>query len=108
MHSVPFGCLMKLGAKRAELVLKFMQEVASEFSARNAPDPPHWTLNCHFGVFRTIYVHSGPFSCHTKLGAKRAELVPKFAPRSRVEIFLNKRTRISPLDPKPMIWVLFG
>ena len=28
----------------------------------------------------------------------------RFAPRSRVEIFRNERTRISPLDPKPMIW----
>ena len=26
-------------------------EVASEFFAMNAPDPPHWTLNSCFGVF---------------------------------------------------------
>ena len=25
--------------------------------------PPHWTLNCRFGAFRTIWVHSGPFGC---------------------------------------------
>ena len=31
--------------KRAELVQKFVHEVASEFFATNAPDPPHWTLN---------------------------------------------------------------
>ena len=40
----------------------------------------------------------------TKLGAKRAELVEKFVPRSRVEIFRNKRTRSTPLDPKLPFW----
>ena len=50
-------------------------EVASEFFATNAPNPPHWTLNSCFGAFRTIWVHFGPFGCLIKLGAKRAELV---------------------------------
>ena len=39
-----------------------------------------------------------------KLGAKRAELVQKFVPRSRVGIFCNERTRSTPLDPKLMFW----
>jgi hypothetical protein len=86
---------MKLGAKRAELVQKFVHEVASKFFATNAPDPPDWTLNCHFCAFLTISVHSGPFGGLTKLGAKRAELVQKFVPRSRVGIFCNERTRSS-------------
>ena len=35
-------CLMKLGAKWAELVQKVrFHEVASKFFATNAPDPPH-------------------------------------------------------------------
>jgi hypothetical protein len=68
----------------------------------NAPDPLHWTLNGRFGAFRTIWVHSGPFGCLTKLGAKRAELVQKFVPRSNVRIFRNERTRSTPLDPKLM------
>ena len=38
----------------------------------------------------------------TKLGAKRAELVQKFVPRSRVGIFRNERTRATLLDPKLM------
>ena len=59
-------------------------EVASDIFATNAPDPPHWTLNLHFGVFRNIWVHSGQFGRLTKLGAKRAELVQKFVPRSRI------------------------
>jgi len=47
-HLGAFGtifCLTKLGAKRAELVEKFVHEVALEFFATNAPDSPHWTLN---------------------------------------------------------------
>src|SRR6185312_8752607 len=76
----------------------------------NAPDPPHWTLNRRFGAFHT-WVHSGPFGCLTKVGAKWAELVQRFAPRSRVEIFRNERTRFSPLDPKTddlVRFILFG
>ena len=49
-------------------------------------------------------MHPGPFGCFTKLGAKRAELVQKFVSRSRVGIFLNERTRSTPMDPKLMFW----
>jgi hypothetical protein len=49
-------------------------------------------------------VHSGPFGCLTKLGAKLAELVQKFVPRSRVGIFHNERAHCTPLDPKLMFW----
>ena len=44
------------------------------FSQRMHPSP-HWTLNSCSGAFRTIWLHSGPFGCLAKLGAKRAELV---------------------------------
>ena len=67
-------------------------EVASEFFTTNATDPPQWTLNSHFGAFHTNLVHLGPFGCLTKLGAKWAELVQKFVPRSHVRIFRNKCT----------------
>ena len=36
----------------------------------------------------------------TEVGAKRAKLVQKFVPRSRVGIFRNKHTRSTPSDPK--------
>ena len=55
-------------------------------------------------MFHTIWVHSGPFGCLTKLGAKRAEQVPKFVPRSCVRIFRNERTRSTPLYPKLTFW----
>ena len=50
------------------------------------------------------WVHSGPFGCLTKLGAKRAELVQNFVKRSRIRIFRNERTRSTPLDPKLTFW----
>jgi len=51
-------------------------------------------------------MHLGPFGCIRKLGAKRAELVQKFVPRSRVGIFHNKGTRSTPLDRKMMFWYI--
>ena len=100
VHSGPFGCLTKLGAKRAELVQKFVPRCrVGVFFTTNAPDPPHWTLNRCFGVFRTIWVLSGPFGCLTKLGAKRAKQVQKFVPRGRIGIFQNERTRSTPVGP---------
>jgi len=52
-------------------------------------------------------VHLGPFGCLTKLGAKQADLVQKFLPRSCVGIFRNERTRSTPLDSKLKIMVRF-
>jgi hypothetical protein len=46
----------------------------------------------------------GPFGCRKKLGAKQAEVVQNFVPRSRVGIFRNERTRSNPLDSKLMFW----
>ena len=57
-----------------------------------------------FGAFRTIWVHSGPFGCLSKLGAKRAELVQKFEPRGCIRIIRNERTRSTPLKPKLTFW----
>src|SRR6185436_6212936 len=108
---VLFGCIRdRLVALRnsvqngTNLCKSSCHEVASEFFAMNAPDPPHWTLNFRFGAFRTILVHSGPFGCLTKLGAKWAELVHKFVPQSLVGIFRNEHTRSNPLDPKLPFW----
>ena len=47
---------------------------------------------------------SWPLGCLTKLGAKRAELVPKFVPGCRVGIFRNEHTRSTLLDPKLTFW----
>ena len=65
---------------------------------RSTPLDTKLTFSCGFRSFRTIYVHSGPFGCLTKLGAKWTELVQKLVPRSRVGIFHNERTRSTLLD----------
>ena len=80
VHLEPFGCHTNHGVKRAELVQKFVPRSCIGFFTMNTPDPPHWPLNSRFGVFRTLWMHLGPFGCRTKLGAKRAEVVQKFVP----------------------------
>ena len=57
-----------------------------------------------FLCVHTILVHLGPFGLLLKLGAKQAEQVQKFVPRSRVGIFRNQRTQSTPLDPELMFW----
>jgi len=77
----------------------------SEFFAKNAPDPHHWTLNSCFGLFLSTWVHLGPFRYCTKLGAKWAnllQLMQKFVPQSLVRISRNLRSRSTQLDPKLM------
>ena len=106
VHYGPFCCVMKLGAKRAELVQKFVPRSGVGILTTTLPDPPHWTLNLRFAEFATIWVHSGPFGCLMKLGAKRAELVQMFVPRSRVGFFRNERTRSTPFPPKLMFWCI--
>ena len=99
MHLGPFGCLTKLGAIRAKLVQKFVPRsrirIFRNKRTRSSPLDHKLTFWCV-----SYCLHSGPFGCLTKLGAKRAELVQKFVPRSRVGIFHNERTRSNPLDPK--------
>ena len=56
-----------------------------------------WCISYYSGAFMAAWLL-------TKLGAKRAELVQKFVPRSRVRIFRNKHTRSTPFDSKLMFW----
>ena len=104
MHSGLFGCLTKLGAKRAELVQKFVPRSRVGMFRNERTRSTHWTINWHFDALRTIWVHSGPFGCLTKLGAKRPEQVQKFVPRGHVRIILNENTRSTPLEPKLTFW----
>ena len=92
MCFVLFGCLTKLGAKRAELVQKFVPRsrvgIFCKERTRTTPLDP----KLMFGAFRTICVHLVPFGCLTELGAKQAEQVQKLVLRSRVGIFHKERT----------------
>ena len=76
------------------------------FSQRTYQVHPIRPPNRCVGAFRTIWVLFGPFGCLTKLGAKRAELVQKFVPRSRIGIFRDEGTRSTPLDPKLTFWCI--
>ena len=92
-HLGPFGCLTELGSKRAELVQKFVPRSRIRIfryeGTRSTPLDPKLTF-----CFVSYYLGAlGMFGCLTKLGAKRAELVQKFVPRSRVGMFRNERTR---------------
>src|SRR6185312_2406062 len=99
MHSGPFGWLTKLGGKHVELVQKLVLGrrvgIFHNERTRSTPLVPKLTFWCV-----SYYLDSGPFGCLPTLGAKRAELVQKFVPRSGFGIFRNECTRSTPLDPK--------
>ena len=108
VHSGPFWLSYetrcKTGRTNAKVCATKSHWNFSQESTRSTPLDP----KLMFSLFCTIWVHLGPFGCLTKLSAKRAELVRNFVPRSRIEIFRNKRTRSTYLDPKLMFrWVLY-
>jgi len=73
----------------------------SEFFTMNAPDLDPYLM------FRSVSYYLGAFGtvcCVTTLSSKRAKLVQKIVPRSRVRIFRNERTRSTPLDSKLTFW----
>ena len=58
-------------------------------------------------MFQCVSYYLGAFGivcCITTLSSKRAKLVQKFVPRSRIRIFRNERTRSTPLDSKLTFW----
>ena len=104
MHSGPFGCLTKLGAKQAEVVQKFVSRsrvgIFGNECTQSTPLDSKQTFWCIFydlGAFGTVWL---PYETR----CKTAELVQKFVPRSRVRIFCNERNRSTPLDPKLTFW----
>ena len=52
-----------------------------------------WCISYHLGAFGTVWLHY-------ETRCKRAQLVQKFVPRSRVGVFRDECTRSTPLDPK--------
>ena len=106
MHSGPFGCLTKLGEKRAERVQKFVPRgrvriIRNECTRSTLLDPKltFWCVLYYLGAFGTVWL---PYETR----CKKAELVQKFGPRSSVGIFHNERTHSTPLDPKLMFWCI--
>ena len=106
MHSGPFGCLTKLGAKQAEVVQKFVPRsrvgIFGNECTQSTPLDSKQTFLCilyDLGAFGTVWL---PYETR----CKTAELPQKFVPRSRVGIFCNERTRSTPLDPKLTFWCI--
>ena len=104
MRFVLFGCLMELGAKRAELVQKFVPRsrlrIFHNERTRFSHLDPKLIFRCvsyYLGLIGTVWL---PYETRCKTGRK----VQKFVPRSRVRIFRNERTRFSHLDPKQTFW----
>ena len=104
VHLGPFGCLTELGAKRAELVQKFVTRsrigIFRNERTRSTPLDPKlmfWCVTNHLGAIRTVWL---PYESRWKTSRTSATVVP----RSRIGIFRNKHTRSTPLDPKLMFW----
>ena len=93
---LPYKTRCKMGRTSAKVRATKSRRNFSSERTRSTPLDPKLTYWC----VRTIWEHLGLFGSLTKLGAKRAELVEKFMPRSRVGILCNERTRCTPLDPK--------
>ena len=92
---LPYSTQCKTGRSGAKV--RAMKSCRN-FSQRTDPIHP-------FGHLPHVSVRFVLFGCiwdslFTTLSSKRAKLVQKFVPRSRVRIFRNERTRSTPFDPK--------
>ena len=111
MHLGPFGCLTKLGAKRAELVQKFLPRnririVCNEQNQSNPLDPKltFWCISYHLGASRTIWFC---YETRCKIGRTSAKVR---ATKSRRN-FLQLSHPIHPTRPELKIlvrFILFG
>ena len=74
------------------------------FSQRTHPIHPIGTQTDVLVLFVLFACIRYRLVAFTNFAAKRAELVQKFVPRSRVGLFCNERTRSNPWDPKQTFW----
>jgi len=106
VHSELFGGLTKLGAKRVELVQKFVPRsrvgIFRNERTRASPLDPKllfWCVSYYLDAFGTVWL---PYETWFKTGRTSGKVR---ATKSR-QNFRNKRTRNSPLDPKLMFWCI--
>src|SRR6185503_7745444 len=76
VHSVSFGCLTKLGAKRDELVQKFVPRsrvgiFRNERTRSTQLDPKPWCVSYYLGAFRTVWL---PYETRCKTGRTSAKV----------------------------------
>ena len=78
MHSGPFGCLTKLGGKRADLVQMFVSRscigIFRNDCTQSTPFGPKlmfWCILYHLGVFETVWL---PYKARWKTGRTSAKV----------------------------------
>ena len=78
VYSGPFGCLTKLGAKRAELVQMFEPRncvrIFRNERTRSTPFVPKltfWCVSYHLGAFKTVWL---PYETRCKTGRTSAKV----------------------------------
>ena len=91
---LPYETRCKMGRTSAKVRARSRVEFFWNEHNQSTPLDPKlifWCISYHLGEF-------GTFACLMKLGAKRAELVQKFLPRSRVGFFTTNPSnhRIGP------------
>ena len=97
---LPYKTLCKTGRSGAKV--RAMKSCRN-FSQRTHPIHPLNPCLMFWCIFYYL-VAFGIVCCVTTPSSKRAKLVQKFVPRSRVGFFRNERTRSTPLDSKLMFW----
>ena len=105
MRLGPFGCLMKLGAKRGELVQMFVPRsrvrIFRNERARSTPFDPKltfWCVSKHFSVFRTVWL---PYETRCKTGRTIANLRTTKSGQN----FSQRTHPIHPISPKTDVLV---
>ena len=104
MHSGPFGCLMKLGGKLAELVQKFVPRsrvriFRNERTRSTTFDTKlmFWCISYHLGALGTVWL---PFKTRRKTSRTSAKV--RFTKSRRN--FSQQTHPIQPIDPKLTFW----
>ena len=100
------GCLTKLGAKRAELVQKFVKRsrigIFRNERTRSTPLDPKltfWCVSYYLGAFGTVWL---PCETRCKTGRTSAKVRATISHRT----FRNERTRSTPLDNILTFWCI--
>src|SRR6185437_1371916 len=111
MHLGPFGCVMKLVAKCAELVQKFVPrsrvKIFRNEGTRSTPLDPKLMFFCssYYLTRSRVRIFRNEGTLSTPLDPKLMFFcVSYYLTRIRVRIFRNEGTLSTPLDPKLMFW----
>ena len=106
MHLGPFGCLTKLGAKRAELVQKFMPQCrVGIFHIELCRSTPldrklmFWCVSYYLDAFGTVWLPYKPRCKTCRTSAKVRAMKSRWN-------FLQRTHLIHPIDPKLTFWCI--